>query len=43
MFLMFGWGCLFWQPLALTYGRRGIYLISFIGTIVTSHPGFVNK
>jgi hypothetical protein len=37
MFLMFGWGCLFWQPLALTYGRRGIYLISFIGTIVTSY------
>lgn len=34
MFLMFGWGCLFWQPIALTYGRRGVYLISFIGTIV---------
>lgn len=34
MFLMFGWGCLFWQPIALTYGRRGVYLISFLGTIV---------
>jgi len=43
MFLMFGWGCLFWQPLALTYGRRGVYLISFLGTIVTSHPASVNK
>jgi len=34
MFLMFGWGCLFWQPLALTYGRRGVYLFSFIATVV---------
>ena len=22
------WGCLFWQPIALTYGRRGVYVIS---------------
>lgn len=28
MFLFFGWSCLFWQPLALTFGRRGVYLIS---------------
>jgi hypothetical protein len=34
MFLMFGWGCLVWQPLALTYGRRGVYLFSMLATIV---------
>ncbi|KIW73386.1 hypothetical protein PV04_01513 [Phialophora macrospora] len=28
MFLFAGWGCLFWQPIALTYGRRGVYVIS---------------
>ncbi|OIW32364.1 MFS general substrate transporter [Coniochaeta ligniaria NRRL 30616] len=27
-FLFFGWACLFWQPIALTYGRRGVYLIT---------------
>ncbi|PGH28274.1 hypothetical protein AJ80_00165 [Polytolypa hystricis UAMH7299] len=29
MILFFGWGpCIVWQPLALTYGRRGVYLLS---------------
>ncbi|KAL2862799.1 major facilitator superfamily domain-containing protein [Aspergillus lucknowensis] len=28
MFLFLGWGCLVWQPIALTYGRRGVYIIS---------------
>lgn len=33
MFLFFGWACLFWQPIALTYGRRGVYLITTFLTI----------
>lgn len=34
MFLLFGWGCLFWQPLALQYGKRPVYLISMLATTV---------
>jgi MFS family permease len=33
MFLFFGWACLIWQPLALAYGRRGVYLITMLFTI----------
>lgn len=32
-FLVCGWGCLVTQPLALTYGRRGMYLISMLITV----------
>ncbi|TLD39246.1 MFS general substrate transporter-1 [Venturia nashicola] len=46
MFLFLGWGCLIWQPIALTYGRRGVYIISallsigpMIWTIYSSSPG----
>lgn len=28
MFLFLGWGCLIWQPIALAYGRRGVYIVS---------------
>lgn len=34
-FLLFGWGCLFWQPLALQYGKRPVYLISMLATTVS--------
>ncbi|KAM0801443.1 major facilitator superfamily domain-containing protein [Usnea florida] len=32
MILMFGLGCLFWQPLALQYGKRPVYLITMLAT-----------
>lgn len=34
MFLAFGWGCLVWQPLALQYGKRPVYLFSMLATLV---------
>ncbi|ATY65563.1 MFS transporter [Cordyceps militaris] len=33
MFLFLGWGCLVTQPFALTYGRRGVYLVSLLATV----------
>ncbi|KAK0383921.1 hypothetical protein NLU13_8012 [Sarocladium strictum] len=33
MFLFFGWACLLWQPIALTYGRRGVYLVTMFLTV----------
>lgn len=34
MFLAFGWGCLICQPLAQQYGKRPIYLMSLLLTMV---------
>lgn len=33
MFLFLGWACLIWQPIALTYGRRGVYVLSCLFTV----------
>lgn len=42
MFLAFGWGCLFWQPVALQYGKRPVYLFSMIATLVRFISGGAN-
>lgn len=32
-FLFLGWSCLLWQPIATTFGRRGVYLISTLAMV----------
>lgn len=34
MFLFLGWACPIWQPLAIAYGRRGVYIVSTILSII---------
>jgi MFS family permease len=36
LFLMAGWSNLIWQPLALTFGRRPIILLSLVGCVAVS-------
>jgi MFS family permease len=34
-FLMFGWSCLFWHPVALRCGKRPVFLVSILATTAT--------
>ncbi|KAK8849205.1 major facilitator superfamily transporter [Apiospora arundinis] len=34
MFLFYGWGCIFWQAIALQYGKRPVYLFSCLANVV---------
>ncbi|KAK8021979.1 MFS general substrate transporter [Apiospora rasikravindrae] len=33
-FLFYGWGCIFWQAIALQYGKRPVYLFSCLANII---------
>lgn len=33
-FLFYGWGCIFWQAIALQYGKRPVYLFSCLANVV---------
>jgi MFS family permease len=51
-FLFYGWGCIFWQAIALQYGKRPVYLMSLLMNVIilaaaplctTSGPYLANR
>ncbi|KAF4984914.1 hypothetical protein FDECE_16980 [Fusarium decemcellulare] len=52
MFLFYGWGCIFWQAIALQYGKRPVYLFTLLTAVIilstaplctTSGPYLANR
>jgi MFS family permease len=34
MFLFYGWGCIFWQAVALQWGKRPVYLFTLLANVI---------